>query len=310
MDCGATFYEPLALVDRDQRRTASLNEQALVYASENSFTMAARMSGISISSLLRLFDKRDLPQRRVLPKVIAIDEFRGDAGNERFQTIIVDVEKKEIIEILPDRRVKTVEEYFRNCDTGKVQIVVMDMSRAFKYAVQRAFRNPMIIADRFHFMRQGYWALDRVRREVQKNLKKSERFLSKRSKKLLWLAPEKMDEKGQSLVKELLKLHPDLEEAYRLKNALHQWFNTSDSTNVKENLYKWIGLVEKSRITEFDSVIKTFKNWQTEILNAFVYPYNNGYIEGVNNTTKVIKRMSYGIKVLKDFVKKYYLDKQ
>nr|WP_238458134.1 transposase [Alkalihalobacterium alkalinitrilicum] len=27
-----------------------------------------------------------------------------------------------------------------------------------------------------------------------------------------------------------------------------------------------------------------------------MYPYNNGYIEGVNNTTKVIKRMSYGIK--------------
>src|SRR5699024_11393639 len=131
MDCGATFYESLGLVDRYQRRTTSLNEQVLVYALENSFTMAARMSGISTSSLLRLFDKRELPQRRVLPKVIAIDEFKGDAGNERFQTIIVDVEKKEIIEILPDRRVKTVEEYLRNCDTGNVQIVIMDMSRTF-----------------------------------------------------------------------------------------------------------------------------------------------------------------------------------
>ena len=28
----------------------------------------------------------------------------------------------------------------------------------------------------------------------------------------------------------------------------------------------------------------------------FVFPYNNGYIEGVNNTTKVIKRLSYGLK--------------
>lgn len=68
-----------------------------------------------------------------------------------------DLEKKEIIEILPDRRVKTVEDYFRKCDTGNVQIVVMDMSRAVKHAVQRAFGNPMIIADHFHFMRQGYW---------------------------------------------------------------------------------------------------------------------------------------------------------
>lgn len=138
--------------------------------------------------------------------------------------------------------------------------------------------------------------MDRVRREIQNNLKKPERLLSKRSKKLLWLAPEKLDEKGRSRVQELLKLHPDLEEAYHLKNALHQWFNTSNSNNVKENLYKWFELVEKSHLTEFNSAIKTYKNWQTEILMHLYIPYNNGCIEGINNTTKVIKRMSYGIK--------------
>lgn len=303
-ECDTTFYEPLTFVARYQRRTASLNEQALVYVAENSFQTAARMCGITASSLIRLFDKRTIPRRRVLPNVIAIDEFKGDAGNERFQTIIVDVEKKEIIEILPDRRVATIEEYFRNCDTGNVQIVVMDMSRAFKNAVERAFGNPMIIADRFHFMRQGYWALDRVRREVQNQLTKSERLLSKRSKKLLWLAPEKLNEKGKDRVNELLDLHPDLAEAYHLKNALHQWFYTSNSSNVKEKLYEWFNTVKNSRIKEFDSVVRTFKNWQKEILNAFVYPYNNGYIEGVNNTTKVIKRMSYGIRSFERLRKK------
>src|SRR5699024_11817390 len=111
---------------------------ALAYASENSFTMAGRMCGVSTPNLKRLTDKRKLPQRQVLAKVIAIDEFKGDAGKERFQTIIVEVEKKEIIEILPDRRVKTVEEYFRNCDTGLVHTVVMDMSIDFKHAVHRA----------------------------------------------------------------------------------------------------------------------------------------------------------------------------
>src|SRR5690625_770211 len=114
-------------------------------------------------------------------------------------------------------------------------------------------------------MRQGYWgALDRVRREVQNNLKKSERLLSKRSKKLLWLAPEKLDEKGKKRVNELLELHPDLKEAYQIKNAFHQWFHTSDSSNVKERLYEWFELVKNSSIHAFDSVVKTFKNWQTE----------------------------------------------
>jgi len=169
--CGVTFYEPLLFVERYQRRTASLNQQALTYASENSFTMAAKMCGITTSSLLRIFDKRNIAPRRILPKVIAIDEFKGDAGKERFQTIIVDVQQKEIIEILPDRRAETIEKYLISCDTSRVQIVVMDISRTFKSAVQKALGNPVIIADRFHFMRQGYWALDRVRREVQKRLR-------------------------------------------------------------------------------------------------------------------------------------------
>src|SRR5690625_3468553 len=172
--------------------------------------MAARMCVITPSSLLRLFDKRELPQRRVLPKVIAIDEFKGDAGNERFQRIIVDVENKEIIEILPDRRKETIEKYLISCDTGQVQVVVMDMSRAFKSAVEKALGNPTIIADRFHFMRQGYWALDKVRREVQQTFKKADRLLSKRNKKLLWMSPEKLgkiDTKGKERLNSLLELH-------------------------------------------------------------------------------------------------------
>ncbi|WP_274379466.1 transposase [Alkalihalobacterium alkalinitrilicum] len=40
------------------------------------------------------------------------------------------------------------------------------------------------------------------------------------------------------------------------------------------------------------------------MLQSFMSPYNNGYIEEVNNTTKVIKRMSYGIKSFQRLPKK------
>lgn len=51
-------------------------------------------------------------------------------------------------------------------------MIVMDLSQAFKQAIRKALGNPLIIADRFHFMRQVYWALNEVRREVQKELPK------------------------------------------------------------------------------------------------------------------------------------------
>ena len=47
-------------------------------------------------------------------------------------------------------------------------MVVMDMSTNFREAVQQALGKPIIIADRFHYCHYTYWALDDVRRNVQK----------------------------------------------------------------------------------------------------------------------------------------------
>lgn len=62
--------------------------------------------------------------------------------------------------------------------------------------------------------------------------------------------------------------------------------------------------VEESGNEAFKKVVQTFNRWKQEILQSFMYPFNNGYIEGVNNTTKVIKRMSYGIKSFERLRKK------
>jgi len=59
----------------------------------------------------------------VLPRVIAIDEFKGDADGERFQLNVIDVENRRIIDILPDRKVETMEKYLKSCDTGKVEML-------------------------------------------------------------------------------------------------------------------------------------------------------------------------------------------
>ncbi|WP_371919094.1 transposase, partial [Pseudomonas sp. 2822-15] len=97
----------------------------------------------------------------------------------------------------PDRRSETIENYFKQCDTGNVRIVVMDLSKAFKEAVRRQLGDPIIIADRYHFIRQVYWAFDRVRREVQHELYSEQRIRLKRNKEILWKSPFNLNEEGR-----------------------------------------------------------------------------------------------------------------
>ncbi|QTM98622.1 hypothetical protein ERJ70_04505 [Sediminibacillus dalangtanensis] len=86
---------------------------------------------------------------------------------------VVEVENKETIDILPDQKVEKFEQYLLSCDTSKVEIVVMDLSKSFKQAVLKVVGDPLIITDRFHFMRQIYLGLDEVRGEVQRDVDKA-----------------------------------------------------------------------------------------------------------------------------------------
>lgn len=303
-ECNSTFFERLQMVDHYQRCLNSLQMSALTYVAVNSFKTAAQIAGITTNRLIRLFDRRKIDTKKILPRVIGIDEFKGDAGGERFQTVIADLENKEIIEILPNRKIDTIISYLRSCDTGNVQIVVMDLSKAFKSAVRKALGNPLIIADRFHYMRQVYWALDAVRREVQHDLEKKDRIHMKRSKELLWKSTYKLSEDERKRVAELLKIDPRIQKAYELKNKLDQWFKESNKYTAKKGFENCLRLMQDSHIKAFQKVVKTFKNWKTEILNSFLYPFNNGYIEGVNNKIKVLKRESYGIKSFERLRKK------
>ena len=125
--------------------------------------------GASPSTIIRRFDElaeKELKDVEELPRVISIDEYKGDTKEGKYQVIIANGETKEPIDILANRRKKTIANYLRKYG-AKVDVVVMDMSPSFKAAVNKALGRPVIVADRFHFCRYIYWALDAVRRRVQ-----------------------------------------------------------------------------------------------------------------------------------------------
>ena len=54
---------------------------------------------------------------------------------------------------------------------------------------------------------------------------------------------------------------------------------------------------------EFADLKKTFLNWETEILNYFIYGTTNAYIEGLNNRIETFKRKRWGFRSKESFIK-------
>ncbi|MUV38035.1 ATP-dependent protease [Lentibacillus sp. JNUCC-1] len=297
------FPEDNPLVERYQRQSVEF-KQAMgleVIHGKNFADVAARM-GTSPTTVMRRFDaigSSMLDETKELPSTIAIDEYKGDAGGEKYQTIIADPVDRRTLDILPDRKKDTLKAYLHH-HGQKVNKVVMDMSQSFKAAVDQALGGPIVIADRFHFCRYIHWALERVRIKVQKEFIDYDRKKCKRMKHAFHKKPEDLTSKQRWYLDYYLSQSDYLREAYQLKEAYRHWFEEAKALGadhlkvIKDRLYEFYDLVRSSGVVEFQKAIETLQNWQKEIINSFAFDLNNGYIEGLNNQTKVIKRNAFG----------------
>ena len=303
--CGKRFYETNGFVQRYQRQSVEWNQALnLRVVKGKTFKETGLLFFTSSSTVMRRFDtlaSTQLQEVEELPRVIAIDEYKGDTDKGKYQLIIADGETRQPIDILPNRSKKTIEQYLRK-KGGKVEIVSMDMSYSFKAALQKVLDKPIIVADRFHFSRYIYWALDKVRRRVQSTFNDYDRKKGKRVRHLFYKRSENTTSEDRWILERYFQLSDELRRAYDLKEAYQTWFRFSKENGaiqleeMKERLMDWYVQVEKEKIPEFIEVIKTFQNWQTEILNSFIFGYSNGFLEGINNQTKVIKRNGFGFR--------------
>ena len=75
-------------------------------------------------------------------------------------------------------------------------------------------------------------------------------------------------------------------------------------SEAEQEILNWCDKVSKigTDISEFKTVILTYKSWIKEIVNSFIFDpitksrITNGFIEGKNNLCKVIKRVGFGYK--------------
>jgi len=58
---------------------------------------------------------------------------------------------------------------------------------------------------------------------------------------------------------------------------------------------RWTALVKKSDVSRFNSFIKTLEKYKTNVLNYFKKRKTSGFVEGLNNKIKVMKRRCYGL---------------
>ena len=303
--CGKRFFEKNAFLPRYYRVTSRLVSEImfsfkkLIPATE--IGSRFNVSAVTAMRYFSLFNKK----LTKLPEVISLDEFKGNSGGQKYNSIVADPKDGTVLDILPNRYENDLIKYFSQFPSKtNVKYFVCDMNPHFRRVSQACFPNAVIVADRYHVVRQVYWAMERVRKNEQNKQSKRFRKYFKKSKYLLSKKPEKLTEEEMDRLALMFEIAPRLADAYRLKNEFLAVIRTKTSAEGKHKLADWLLSAEVMDIPEFLDCTKAYHNWFHEILNSMDIPWTNGFIEGCNNKTKVLKRVCFGMRNFNNFRKR------
>jgi transposase len=300
--CGKRFFEDNSFLPRYHRMTNRLASYIISKLSDvRSFTSVAREVNLSVATIIRIFDCINYGKPQKLPEVVSIDEFKGNTSGEKYQCILTDPVRHRILDILPARYNHKLTEYFGQLDRSQTKHFVSDMWSTYASIAQTYFKDSNYVIDKYHYIRQVFWAFEAVRKEEQKKFSKTRRIYFKRSRILLnkryqFLTPEQKQQ-----VDLMLYASNRLLTAYFLKEQFFKVLESSDSVSARTALSHWIMAAQNSELSRFVACGNTMVRWSKGILNSFDCPYTNGFTEGVNNKIKVLKRNAYGYRNFRRF---------
>lgn len=311
------WYDPNAL------HTKAYERHLIVQMVNSTFTDVQAKEDVTAAALLGILDRwiaKSVDWDALAPfTTVGIDEIALLKGHRDFVAVISAVSEDgevHVLAVLPDRLKATVLTWLLSIPQAirsRITTVCTDIWEGYITPVEEALPDAMIVLDRFHVMRHARDGVDSLRKQELRRLKKElPKDAAEELKHTLWpfrKRSEALDDAEQERLETLLAYSPPLRQAYILREQLTTIFDTARSkADGLRRLCFWRRRVEKSALSCFDPFLKLLDSWLDLIANYFISRQTSGFVEGLNNKLKVLKRRCYGLRNVARLFQRLTLD--
>jgi transposase len=256
---------------------------------------------------------------------IGLDEIALRKGKRDFVLIITSQQSQgrvAILAVLANRKKETVRQFFESIPAhlrSTIKTVCSDMWEGYINAVQEfAEAHPAevqldVVIDRFHVAKSYRACVDDLRKAESRRLKKEltpEQYAE--MKGLMWACRKNnadLSPDERQKLQTLFEFAPNLKLAYSFREELTAIFQLPlTRAEALIRLQRWQDKVQASGLTCFKKFLTTLNNWREEIANYFLKRLSSGFVEGLNNKIKTIKRRCYGLSNIGHLFQRIYLD--
>jgi transposase len=292
----------------------------LVHATIEDISMKEDLGAKAIEGIMERWISREVQWGEVKRmKILGLDEIALKKGHRDFVVIVTGKSASgelKILAVLPDRKKQTVKQFLERMPRRlkrAIRTVCTDMYEGFIQAVKEVLGKAQVVIDRYHVAKLYRAGADRLRTQELRRLKQE---LPKadyaKLKGAMWPFRKKaadLEVEEQEVLTRLFTYSPVLQQAYELREQLTGIFDAPLSKEAALlQLADWQRRVRASGLSCYDSFLLTLEKWRDEIANYFLARHNSGFVEGLNNKIKVLKRRCYGIFNLSHLFQRLLLD--
>jgi transposase len=306
-DCNRYVNEHFDFVENSHTMTRRYEQHVYECCRNSTIERVSLQENIVWDTVQTIFTRHAQKETQFLstyqPTRIGIDEFAIKKGHKDFATVIVDLDKGHVLDVLNFRTKEELIAYFKAKGTdfcAKIEVFSCDLWDGFITTAKTVFPNAAIVADRFHVFKLLNDVLDKERKKLRHEFKNDSDY--KAIKWLLFKHWEDLNEQQKRTLLRAFKKSPTLRQLYFAKNELRNIFQTDLTKQQAEKILKqWISNAQELKHNVLNGFINTLERHGDNILNFFTHRVSNGIVEGVNNAIKAIKRQGFGFRNFQNF---------
>jgi transposase len=244
-------------------------------------------------------------RHRTLTGIMAlgIDEVQWQRGHHYLTLVYqIDAGAKRLLWVALDRTEESLRGFFRTLsDEAKASIryLCSDMWKPYLNVLAQEISTAVHVLDRFHIMQAMNKAIDEVRAEEARRLKRDGYMpVLKHARWCLLKRRDNLTRKQTVKLAELVKYNLRSVKSYLLREDFQQFWTYQYSGWARRFLREWCTRTMRSKIEPMKKVARMLRGHEELILNWFKArgTISAGVTEGLNNKLKLTTRKAYGFR--------------
>lgn len=291
-----------------------------------SFTTISKRYDISVQTVINIFDNyTKIMPRRTLPQYLCIDEkyFEGDTDG-KYCVVLSDFFSGEIIDVLENRQMPYLDEYFKNISSKErdnVKVFISDMYDGYSTIKNKYFSRAMFVIDLFHVVKLLTTALNKIRIRTYNQfaqdgtierhfLKTNWRFflmdLYKIRKNEYYSRKFDLYISYDEIILRCLKLNIVFWDGYSILQEMLHYDKYETYSEAEKFVNRIISKLYASNDELLHKVADSYKKWKVGIINGLARNqtgrrYSNAIAESNNSHIQRVINVAYGYRNFKRF---------